>query len=464
MVTGWRTRRAEGACRADLLLAMGAHFAAAIEADHLLGDLRRRVRGLEAVHALALRIFAGAPGDPVPLLQDACAEIAGAFSARQAVVMLLEDGERSLRQVAAHGQPVPEQLRTLPLERSRLAQEALESGTPVATPDTFGDPRSAMFGVTEPAGVAMLTVPLVARGRRRGVIFVGDRAGRHFGEADLALATTLGAEVALALENADLYGESLRAHARVLATNADLRRANERNVRQERLAALGEFSAVVAHEVRNPLGVIFNSLGSIRRLLQPTGDARLLLDIIGEESDRLNRMVGDLLDFARPTPPQLQLERLERVVDDAVSAALLGPPGTIDVLRQVEPGLPPVPVDARLVRQALLNVATNALQAMPRGGRLTVRVRAEGEAVVVELEDTGGGIAEDVRARIFEPFFTTKATGTGLGLAVVRRIVEGHGGEITVETRPGVGTRFALRFPLRSDAGPADLETATDLG
>ena len=105
-------------------------------------------------------------------------------------------------------------------------------------------------------------------------------------------------------------------------------------------------------------------------------------------------------------------------------------------------------MDARLVRQAVVNVAANAAQAMARGGRITVRTLRDGDAAVVELEDDGPGIPEEVRGRIFEPFFTTKATGTGLGLAVVRRIVEGHGGTVQVRPGPGAGTVFALRFPL----------------
>jgi signal transduction histidine kinase len=158
--------------------------------------------------------------------------------------------------------------------------------------------------------------------------------------------------------------------------------------------------------------------------------------------------VGDLLDFARPVTPVLRPEPLDAVVDEAVAAALTGGPGGIDVRRELAHDLPPVPMDARLVRQALLNVAANAVQAMPKGGRLTVRMRRDPVGVLVELEDTGPGIPEDVQPRIFEPFFTTKASGTGLGLAVVKRIVHGHGGEVTVASRPGRGTVVQLRFPV----------------
>jgi signal transduction histidine kinase len=141
------------------------------------------------------------------------------------------------------------------------------------------------------------------------------------------------------------------------------------------------------------------------------------------------------------------------VVDEAVAVALAQNPSGVRLVREDEDDLPPVPLDARLVRQAVLNVAINAVQAMPRGGTLRVRLRREPAAVLLEVADTGAGIPEEVRHRIFEPFFTTKASGTGLGLAVVKRIVEGHGGEIAVATPPGGGTVFALRFPLSPAPG-----------
>jgi len=126
----------------------------------------------------------------------------------------------------------------------------------------------------------------------------------------------------------------------------------------------------------------------------------------------------------------------------------------------LDPDLPAVAKDPRLVRQAVLNVAVNAVQAMPRGGRITIRTRREPTAARVEIEDTGAGIPDEVRARIFEPFFTTKASGTGLGLAVVRRIVEGHGGTVAVRSTPGEGTVFSLRFPL----GRAPVEKGPAMG
>jgi len=253
-------------------------------------------------------------------------------------------------------------------------------------------------------------------------------------------------QLALALLSARLY-EALR------SSYAELARTQKELIDRERLAALGELSASIAHEVRNPLGVIFNSLGSLKRILSPQGDAALLFDIIGEEADRLNRMVGDLLDYSRPVQPALQPVPLRPLLEEALASARqqAGPGASVASSAVVDDDAATVRADARLLRQALVNLFLNAHQAMPRGGRLDVRssrMTVDGRPCAeIVVRDTGPGIPPDVMDKIFQPFFTTKATGTGLGLAVVRRIVEGHGGTIDLgRSRPG--TEFRLRLPL----------------
>jgi signal transduction histidine kinase len=216
-------------------------------------------------------------------------------------------------------------------------------------------------------------------------------------------------------------------------------------------------AASVAHEVRNPLGVIFNSVGGLKRLLQPSGDVRLLLDIVTEEADRLNRMVGDLLEYSRPLRPAVQAIALQPVIDEAVGSVLpTRYENDVAVRISVEPGLGPVSADARLLRQALVNLVTNSVQAMPHGGILTItatRVISDGAPQArIAVHDTGAGIPQDVRGKVFQPFFTTKPMGTGLGLAVVRRIVEGHRGSIGVGSVVS-GAEFRLLLPLEASTG-----------
>jgi signal transduction histidine kinase len=249
----------------------------------------------------------------------------------------------------------------------------------------------------------------------------------------------------VAIDNARLFDDLKRSYH-------ELSRAQQELVRRERLAALGELSAVIAHEVRNPLGVIFNSLATLRRLLPQQDDARMLLGIVGEEAERLNRMVGDLLDFARPHEPQLYPEHLSEVVQGALAAAERALIGTRpQLVADVPADLPPWPIDAQMIRQAVLNLVVNAIQAMPRGGRITIRARLESRAAAsfmrLEVEDDGPGIAPELTDKVFQPFFTTRAAGTGLGLAVVKRIADAHGAELSLRSEDGRGSCFTLLLP-----------------
>jgi signal transduction histidine kinase len=233
--------------------------------------------------------------------------------------------------------------------------------------------------------------------------------------------------------------------------NAQLERAQEELIRSEKLAAVGELAAVVAHEVRNPLAVIFNAVSALRQDLNVPERTAKLYGIVQEEADRLNLIIGDLLDFARPMRPAPERADIVPVIREAVASAL-------SVCAQVrseetfEAAIPPVSMDRRLMRQALINVVSNAAQSMPQGGTLRVSAASErrGDRAVVriELRDEGVGISPEIREHIFEPFFTTKATGTGLGLAVVKRIVDEHDGEISIRGAEPTGTTFTIWLPF----------------
>jgi signal transduction histidine kinase len=279
-------------------------------------------------------------------------------------------------------------------------------------------------------------------------VLVDPRQPRRFSEAEVERASAIANQLALALDGARLVEDLKQSYA-------ELARAHEQLVQRERLAALGELSAVVAHEVRNPLGAIFNSVATLRRMVGAESPTLPLLDIVGEESERLNRIVDDLLNFARPSSPTPHPVALERLLEESVRGALADASGPLDVEWALEPGVPPVSVDERMMRQAFLNLALNAVQAMANGGVLRVGVRrAAGEppGVEVEFTDTGPGIPPEARARLFEPFFTTKAKGTGLGLALVKRIVESHYGRLTVESPTRGGTTFRLFLPHEPEA------------
>jgi signal transduction histidine kinase len=455
LVVGRRAGRDFTPDEVRLVAAIGAQVGLAVDNARLYGEARRRAEELGLVLEVGRSLVSTLHLDEV--LDAGIRNVARIVEAPQAYLLLADRAGQTLEFRAAWGEDHSVVGERIPIGdgEGSLAAWAFVHRTPVAVDDAR-DPRLNADLVRRAGSRSHLALPLVVRDRAIGVAFIIEtRRERTFVPAEVERAAAIANQLAIAVENARLYDDLSRSYA-------ELAHAQRQLIQQERLAALGELAAVVAHEVRNPLGVIFNSLGSLRRLVRPTGDAEMLLDIVDEEADRLNRIVGDLLDFARPATPLLQLEPIERVVDDAVAAALARAAPGVKLAREVEAGLPPVPMDARLVHQAVLNVALNAVQAMPEGGRLRVRLARERDAVLVEVEDEGPGIPEEVRERVFEPFFTTKASGTGLGLAVVKRILDGHGGEVVARNREGAGAVFTLRFPLSpTPAGPPDEPVAS---
>jgi signal transduction histidine kinase len=289
--------------------------------------------------------------------------------------------------------------------------------------------------------------PIFVRDEPWGLLAV---FSQRLGKEDADAVALFAMQVGSALEVA----EAIEALER---SNRELVRVQKQLIKRERLAALGELAAMVAHEVRNPLGVLFNSIASLRKTLRGGArapslpDAEVLLGIAAEEADRLNRIVSALLDFARPHAPLFAPSSVREVIEDAVDAAEIRGRAKVELADD----LPLVEMDPRSIRRALLNVVINAVQATPEDGAITVRAALENDAgralARIEVEDTGAGIAPDVRASIFEPFFTTKASGTGLGLAVVKQIVDAHGGDVKVDSRPG-GTTFVLRLPVAREA------------
>ncbi|HUJ25595.1 MAG TPA: GAF domain-containing protein, partial [Myxococcales bacterium] len=242
---------------------------------------------------------------------------------------------------------------------------------PLSSPGTASRELALRFG-NRPA----LAVPLMARDQCLGVAVILGRQMRAFSPADMERALAVAGQLGLALLSARLFQDLRQSYAELARTQKEL-------IDRERLAALGELSAVIAHEVRNPLGVIFNSVGSLRRLLSPQGDVRLLLDIVGEEADRLNRMVGDLLDYSRPMQPALAEVAVRPLVEESLAAArqqIGAAAEQVKVHVRVAADAATVQADARLLRQALINLFLNAHQAMPRGGRMEVRaLRGEHE-------------------------------------------------------------------------------------
>jgi signal transduction histidine kinase len=248
-----------------------------------------------------------------------------------------------------------------------------------------------------------------------------------------------------------IVGEAVETARTLEAKTTELEHARVALVERERLAGLGELAAVVAHEVRNPLAVVFNALAGLRRFPAAHEDATVLLGIIEQEANRLKRLVATLLDAVRPFEPQIAPHALAAIVEDSVALSTgRAEHHRDDVTVQIEIAIGTTyPCDDVLLTQALSNLVSNALDAPGRSAPVLVRVTTNaGEgAVRFEVTDDGTGVAEVDRDRIFSPFFTTRATGTGLGLTLVKRIAEAHQGSVALEVPAERGARFVLELP-----------------
>jgi signal transduction histidine kinase len=237
------------------------------------------------------------------------------------------------------------------------------------------------------------------------------------------------------------------------ASNTNLVAAQAEVQRSERLAALGQLTAGLAHELRNPLGTIKNSAEMLARRL-PVEDeiARELSGYISSEVDRTNDLVKRFLDFARPFRLRIAPAELADVIDRAIANVEASAASReVVLLRNDSPDLPAIPIDAQWVERLLTNLLSNAIEACPPGATVTLGARPSEGGVELTVTDNGRGIAPENLANIFNPFFTTKAEGTGLGLAIVSKIVDEHHGRILVESQPGAGATFRVWLPDRQE-------------
>ncbi len=231
---------------------------------------------------------------------------------------------------------------------------------------------------------------------------------------------------------------------------ADLRRTQHELVRSEQLAVIGELAAVIAHEVRNPLAIVSNAVASLRKRRTNRNDRKTLLGIINEEMGRLDGLVGRLIHYARP----VVLERTPVALEAVLHRSALILEGTaIGVVVRTGSAVGPVEIDEELMRQAFENIFTNAMQSgVQQDIVVTLSRRNVGgvSVVAVAIEDDGEGMTADQLASALTPFFTTRPTGTGLGLPIVTRIVEAHGGQVQIDSERGKGTTVTLMLPLSS--------------
>ena len=219
--------------------------------------------------------------------------------------------------------------------------------------------------------------------------------------------------------------------------------------RAKHLSSLGEMVAGVSHEVRNPLGIISSSAELLKKKMTPDDGVSRIPDIIIEESNRLNNIITDFLNYARPREPNLFPCRIVDVIDKNIEylSWQLHEEGFV-MQTHYEPNLPKIQADADMLYQAFLNVLINAMQAMPDGGNIDISAKSGDNSIWLTFEDQGTGIKMEAMEKMWDPFFTTKDKGTGLGLGIVKNIIEAHDGQIRIGARPEGGTRVSIKLPV----------------
>lgn len=398
--------------------------------------------GLELDH---LYRFAGTVGTNLnveTLITDTLGPLLTMAKAEKVFVALVEgDGfeNSTMRQIGWDRQP---QIESLPQAIDMLENDA------AGYPSTGDLPSSLSRAFSDTEG-AWALVPLFAYGQQLGLLVLS-RTSEPFSVATLKLLNTAGRQLALAVENSRLFAD-------LQASYRQLMDAQEELIKSERLAALGGLAATMAHEIRNPLATIFSALSQIRKHTDMSGDSATLLEIAEEEALRLNRMVGGLLEFARPKIPRFEEVRPADVVTEVINATL----GKEDLPKGIELELVPgagdivTKLDPELLKRVLQNLTANAVAAVESGkGKITVEVKKtdnEGE-IIITVSDNGCGITTDVKHSVFEPFFSTQPSGIGLGLPIVKRIVEDHRGSVEIDSEEGAGTKVRLVFGAKNES------------
>lgn len=306
-------------------------------------------------------------------------------------------------------------------------------------------------------GQDVAMIPILSKDEVVGLLAVDHRTSKKsLHEEDLRTLSTFTHQAGMAVENARLYQTEKRFNEeltrQVELAKEKLLEAHRQLVQSERLAAMGETAAIVAHEIKNPLGSIHMAAQMMVRGLSTDDKRHRYLQLLLKEVDRLNRLANSLLIYAKPLeaqPEKLDANTVIRETLEIVQAELRE--NEIDVKLSLPEALPDIEADKEHVQQILMNIIQNALFFMKKRPekKLSIQTRALEKRIQISMADTGGGISPEALPRIFDPFFTTRSQGTGLGLAICKRLIEAHGGSIEVENHPTVGATFRLFFPYR---------------
>jgi GAF domain-containing protein/anti-sigma regulatory factor (Ser/Thr protein kinase) len=448
----WREPRLQAERELRLLTGVAQQAAVAIAQARMHGASLRRAEELAALLRAARTVMGGL--DTKTILARIVEEAAAIAGTPHVKILLQERGSATLRVAAQVGSPVPPDF-AVPLGVSYSGRVAV-TGEPLFIADVLNDPDTLLAERDRTSGiVTYLGLPVKIRDTVLGVLSFNTTEPRRYSADELAYLGSFADQAAIALDNARLYEDTQRALS-------DLRTMQRKLVQGETLRALGELAGGAAHHLNNLLTIVVGRIQLLRRIVDEERLTRPL-EIIERAAKDGAEVVRRLQQFAgmRRTAEPRTVD-LGQIVKDVLEMtrgrwqdAARAHGAEIAVESRVAP-LPPIPGDPAALREMLTNIVLNSVDALPRGGRLTVEAAAVEDAVVLAVTDTGVGMSEDVRLRAHEPFFTTKGVrATGLGLSVAFGIARRHGGELVIQSEEGRGTAVRITLPVPAGSAPA---------
>ena len=344
----------------------------------------------------------------------------------------------------------------LPLdpEASIVSRSVMEK-KPYIIPDARMDPRVNPVLKEKFNLHSLVVIPLFTKEKALGAIAADHtEPGRRLTQETLDSVMRFAQQAGLAIQNASMYQElknfSRQMEEKIQKTTADLRKTESQLIRSEKLAALGQLAAGIAHEIRNPLTSINILIHSLRERLPSENSQQEDLKVIEEEIHRMNEIVDQFLRFAKPASPLLEKTDVLSIVEETLQLLRLQIEKQRIVVEKEFQALPMIQIDREQMKQVMLNLLLNAIQAMPEGGQLTLKGQnsKDGQWIHLSIEDSGMGISPEDIDKLFDPFFSTKEGGIGLGLSITHRIIDQHHGKIEVENAPEKGTIFTVWLPI----------------